>query len=424
MPAKSNNNANTDIVVDSENQDRAGFFEALSNSSLQRFVSATLLWGTGHQLITLSQGYLLFEMTASTLWLAALGAAVAIPNVIVGVIGGVLADRVPQTRLLKFGAVVAGIPMLMIAILYVSGTLAAWHIVLAGMFQGAGLAVDWISRLSLLPDVVPRNILIRSISLDQSVFNGARVLGPVVGGLLLGVTGPGPTYAVIAGLFGLTYLVYTTFNPTKQTLIARSVGVLSDLKEVIQVIRERPILRVNLMFTWVNAMVLGGLVFMLPAFAKQVFLTDESGLGFLFASVGTGAVLGAITVSWTGGIQRAGLALLLTDLMFGGLIVIWAHSNGMPIALSLAFLIGYFNSVHVAFGIAVIQFNVPAEVRGRVIGAYEIAWSGFPMGGLASGSLAAFFGLSNALIVLAGSLIVFTIFIALVSDKFRQSKIE
>ena len=67
-----------------------GLLGALRDSSLLRFVGATLMWGTGHQLITVSQGYLLFELTSSTIWLAALGAAVGIPNVIVAILAGIM----------------------------------------------------------------------------------------------------------------------------------------------------------------------------------------------------------------------------------------------------------------------------------------------------------------------------------------------
>ena len=424
MSAEQQSRSKNGESVTRESQDQVGFFDSLRHSSLQKFLTATLFWGTGHQLINVAQGYLLFELTGSTLWLAALGAAVGIPNIIVGVVGGVLADRIPRTRLLKFGALIAGLPMLMISVLYSTDLLEPWHIVFAGMFQGAGLAVDWISRLSLLPDVVPKKILVRSISLDQSVFNGARVAGPMIGGFMLGAVGPGPTYGIIAGLFGLAFLIYTTFRPVVQAARATSAGVVADLKEVARVIRDRPILRINLMFTWVNAMALGGLVFVLPAFAKEVFETNETGLGFLFAGVGTGAVAGAMTMSWTGGVRRAGPALLVTDVLFGAFIIAWAYTNELSLALTFAFLLGYFNSVHVALGIAVIQFSVPTEVRGRVIGAYEIAWSGFPMGGLASGSLAAVFGLRNALVILAIGLIVFTVAVAVVSERFRHSRIE
>ncbi len=408
----------------SRNPEGASFYDALRNSPLQRFVTATLFWGTGHQLINVAQGYLLFELTDSTLWLAALGAAVGIPNVVVGVMAGVLADRIPRTRLLKIGSVIAGLPMLAIAVLYETDNLEPWHLVIAGAFQGSGLAIDWISRLSLLPDIVDKRILVRSISLDQSVFNGARVAGPVIGGFVLATFGASAAYGVAAGLLGLSFIVYTTLKPVTQIARASHAGIVQDLAEVVRVIRSNPILRMNLMFTFVNALTLGGLVFILPAFAKNVFNTDETGLGILFAAVGTGAVAGAMTMSWTGGIRRAGPALLVTDLLFGGFVIVWAQTGNMLTALPFAFLLGYFNSVHVALGISVIQFNVPAEVRGRVIGAYEIAWSGFPLGGLASGSLAAIFGLRGSLTILAVGLIVFTLVVATVSSKFRNSRID
>ena len=95
----------------------------------------------------------------------------------------------------------------------------------------------------------------------------------------------------------------------------------------------------------------------------------------------------------------------------------------MSIALPMAFLFGYFNAVHIALGIGVIQINVPAEVRGRVLGAYELAWSGFPLGGLLSGSLAALVGLRGSLTILAIGLIIFTIFVAATSTEFRRLRI-
>jgi hypothetical protein len=129
-------------------------------------------------------------------------------------------------------------------------------------------------------------------------------------------------------------------------------------------------------------------------------------------------------MSWTGGVRRAGPALLLTDLLFGGFVIAWAFSSTMSAALPIAFLLGYFNAVHISLGIVVIQVNVPAEVRGRVLGAYELAWSGFPLGGLVSGSLAAAFGLRNSLTILAIGLIVFTLVVSAVSMQFRQLRIE
>ncbi len=401
-----------------------GLLGSLRDSALQRFVGATLMWGTGHQLITVSQGYLLFELTESTLWLAALGAAIGIPNVIVAVLGGLLADRVPRTRLLMIGSAIAGLPMLTIAVLLTFGALEPWHLLVAGAAQGSALALDWIARLSLLPDVVPKKSLIRAISIDQSAFNGARVLGPLIGGFILGSFGPTASYGLIAGFFGLAIVIYSTFRPRTSVAPGHHVGIIEDFKEVGRVLRGNTILRLNLLFTAVNAVMLGGLIFIIPAFAKEVFNTDEVGLGYLYAAIGLGAVAGAMTMSWTGGVKRAGPTLLVTNVLFGGFVIVWVATSTLSVALPIAFVLGYFNAVHISLGIAVIQVNVPAEVRGRVLGAYELAWSGFPLGGLASGSLAAAVGLRNSLTILAIGLIIFTMSVAVASLQFRQLRIE
>ncbi|HAI15742.1 MAG TPA: hypothetical protein DCM12_04615, partial [Gammaproteobacteria bacterium] len=286
------------------------------------------------------------------------------------------------------------------------------------------LAVDWISRLSLLPDVVPKGILVRAVSIDQSAFNGARVIAPIIGGFILAISGPTAAYGVIVGLFGLVLMAYRTFRPHTQLQPVAHRGIVEDLKDVGRVLASNLILRLNLMFTAVNALVLGGLIFIIPAFAKDVYETGETGLGYLFSAVGLGALVGALTMSWTGGVKRAGPALLVTDVLFGAFVVAWAFSSTMALALPIAFLLGYFNAVHIALGIAVIQVNVPAAVRGRVIGAYELAWSAFPLGGLVSGSLAAAFNLRYSLTILACGLVVFTVVVMLLSSQFRQLRID
>ena len=413
-PPESNTREDSDV----------GLFGTLANSQLRRFLMATTVWGTGHQLITVSQGYLLFELTDSALWLAALGAAVGVPNIIVAILGGILADRIPRKRILMIGATVAGLPMLAITILLATDSLEPWHLLMGGAAQGSALALDWIARLSLLPDVIPKKIMVRSVSIDQAAFNGARVIAPLIGGFILASSGATAAYGLVVGFFGLAIITYTTIKPHTEVSRGSHLGIVEDFKEVGRVLRSNVILRVNLMFTAVNALMLGGLIFIIPAFAKDIHGVGETGLGYLFAAVGLGAFAGAFTVFLTGGVRRSGIALLTTDVLFGALVFVWAFTTTMELALPIAFLLGYFNAVHIALGIGVIQVNVPAKVRGRVIGAYELAWAGFPLGGLVSGSLAAIYGLEYSLAILATGLIVFTIVTTLVSKSFRGIRID
>ena len=241
---------------------------------------------------------------------------------------------------------------------------------------------------------------------------------------MLGRYGPTTSYALIAGLLGMAIMIYTTFRPHTHVNPVGRIGIVEDFREVARVLKSNTILRYNLMFTAVNALALGGMIFITPAFAKEVFATDETGLGYLLGAVGFGAFAGAMTMSWTGGLHRAGPALLVTDIFTGVFVITWAFTNTLSLALPMAFFFGYFNAVHISLGIAVIQVNVPAEVRGRVLGAYELAWSGFPLGGLLSGSLAALFGLRGSLTIIAIGLIGFTVVVAVVSSQFRQLRIE
>ena len=203
----------TDTVTQADNEvvaEETGnrFLSAVRNAGVRRFTSGTMAWGTAHQMVTASQGFVLYEMTGSALWIAWLGAAVGGTNVIAAIIGGVLSDRIQRRTMLMAGATIAGIPMLAIAALYATDSLQPWHILLAGGAQGISLAIDWISRLSLLPTMVPRRIMISALSVDQAAFNGARVIGPLIAAGVLGSLGPTASYGIIGGLFAVAILIY------------------------------------------------------------------------------------------------------------------------------------------------------------------------------------------------------------------------
>jgi MFS family permease len=375
-------------------------------------------------MVTASQGFVLFEMTGSTLWIAWLGAAVGVPNIIAAIIGGVLSDRIQRRTLLMIGSAIVALPMIAIAVLYATDTLEPWHVLVAGAAQGTSLALDWISRLSLLPSLVPRRILVSAISLDQSVFNLARVAGPLITAGILATAGPSVSYGVIAGLFGAAIMVYVTFKPQAKAVGSNTEKIgfgsaIRELKEAGTALKADSVLSLNMVFTAMNAMMMGGFVFMIPPFVKEVFDSDELGLGIIFSATGGGAFLGALVVAKLGGNAPPGRGLLISNLLFAGAVALYTTTDSIVLAGVVAFFAGLFNAFHVALGISLIQVNVPDEIRGRVTGAYEIAWSSFPLGGLVIGSLAYFTGLRGAVAI--GSLVValLTVTIYVLSPKLR-----
>jgi MFS family permease len=421
----------TDTLPQAENTTAASetgnrFLGALRNPGLRRFTSGTIAWGTAHQMVTASQGFVLYEMTGSALWIAWLGAAVGGTNVIAAIIGGVLSDRIQRRTMLIAGAIIAGLPMVGIAVLYATDALEPWHILIAGSAQGISLAIDWISRLSLLPTMVPRRIMVSALSVDQAAFNGARVIGPLIAAAVLGSLGPTASYGIIGGLFGVAIIIYTTFktrpieakegegHPTGIAAIAH------EMREAGSALRADSILSLNVLFTAMNAMMLGGFVFMIPVFAKDVFNSGEAGLGTIFAATGVGAFIGALIVATRGGIDSAGRGLLVSNLLFAGAAAIYTTTGNLALAAVVGFFVGLFNAFHVAMGIAAIQVNVPDAVRGRVTGVYELAWASFPLGGLVAGSLAWALGPRPALAITAAAVATLTVTVFSLSPRMRH----
>lgn len=405
---------------------RGRFADALRNPGLRRFTAGTLAWGTAHQMITASQGFVLLELTDDRIWLAWLGAAVGIPNIIAAIIGGVLADRLQRRTMLILGSSIVALPMLAIAVLYATDSLEPWHILLAGSAQGVSLAIDWISRLSLLPVMVPRRIMVSALSIDQAAFNAARVFGPLIAAGILASVGTSASYAVITGLFALAIIIYFTFKRQPKDANGadkEKIGFGSafhEIKEAASALRTDSILSLNVLFTAVNAMMLGGFVFMIAAFVKEEFESGALGLGLIFSTTGTGAFIGALIVAYRGGTASAGKGLVVSNLLFAGAAGLYAIAGNTAVAATIAFFFGLFNAYHIALGISTIQTNVADHVRGRVTGAYELAWASFPLGGLIVGSLAELVGLRGAIAIAAGAVATMTVTVFAWSSRMRN----
>ncbi len=374
------------------------FLGALSEDQFRRYTLGTFVWGSAHQLITLVQGYTLFKLTDSTLYLAALGGSVGAMAVIMPIAGGFLNDRLPRKRLLLTGSAAMTLAMALVTALYAAGDLQPWQVLVAGSVQGAFLGLDWTTRQALLPAVVSRPRLVSAVSVDLASFNLARIAAPLVGGAVLAKWGGPSAYGLISGLFASSVLVALSLQPAPFVARDGVRPIWGDLKEVAALLKGDQVLSVNMLFTAVNALMLGGIIYLLPAFAEREIGTGERGLSWLFTAVGLGALVASIAMSVIGAVRRAGAWLIASDLAFAALVVGFAASGSLGLALAAAAALGFFNSVHITLGAAAIQLASPEAMRGRVFGVYEVAWGLFPLGGLVLGTLASWTGLAWALV--------------------------
>jgi MFS family permease len=393
---------------------------ALGEAAFRRFIIGTFCWGSAHQLVTLAQGYTLFSITGSTLYIAALGAAVGVPQLIFSAAGGFMNDRLPRKPLLIAGSLTVSTAMAAIAVAHALDALQPWHILLAGAVQGAFLGFDWTTRNAMLPSVVSRPRLVSAVSADLTAFNLARTVAPLAGSSVLQAWGGPPVYAIIAGLLlGNVGLVLTLTAPPVAARAA-SASLSKDIRELSALVRGNGVIATNMLFTAVNALMAGGLIYLMPVFAEREFDAGGRGLGVLMTAMGAGAFIAGGVLAVRGTVGKPGPALVASNVLFAGAAAGLALSGPLWVGVLAAGAAGLFNSYHIALGAAAIQLATPEAARGRVFGLYEVAWGMFPLGGLVFGALARGAGLNVAVASGALATLAFTLFVWLLSPSVRR----
>ena len=339
-------------------------------------------------LVLISNSFLIDDMTGSGLWLAALGASLAIPQFIFAGVGGVLADRLPRRVMLVSGSVIGAATMVILAALSFADLLEPWHIVAAGVSFGAALGNDWSARQAFIANLVHRSQLVRAVSFDQTSFHISRVTAPLMGGVLLASTGSEGTFTLGAVSFLIAALLLMTLNP-RQDIEEHSPPVWEGISEAIQKLRSDSVVSVVIVFTAVNALFLGGFIYLAPVFATDVLNGGSIEQGTILTGMGIGAVVGALWLGWRGNVRRAGLAMLVTNVLTVLAIAMFTFSTVLAASAVLAVIAGVVNAVHITLGTVAIQTRVEDEMRGRMFGIYEMAWGFFPAGGIVFGGLVA-----------------------------------
>jgi len=374
-------------------------------------------------LVFMSNSFLIYDITGSGLWLAALGASLAVPQFIFAGVGGVLADRVPRRIMLISGSVIGAVTMSILAVLGFTDTLEPWHIVASGVAFGAALGNDWTARQAFITNLVHRSQLVRAVSFDQTSFHISRMVAPIMGGILLSQFGGEGTFTMGAVTFSIAALLLVTLRPS-QEIEERQPPLWEGISDAFRKIRSDSIVMSVLVFTAVNAMFTGGFIYLAPVYAKDIFGGGSVEQGAILTGMGLGAVVGALWLGWRGDVRRAGMAMLLTNaltvLVIGG----FSISTLLFASVALAFIGGAVSAIHITLGTVAIQTRVEDAMRGRVFGIYEMAWGFFPAGGIVFGGLLAAFGPESALIIGVVGTGIVTALIWLASQAIRSYTLD
>lgn len=346
-------------------------FRALENRNYRLFYAGQLISVTGSWLQSTAQAWLILDLTHSAFMLGLLVMAQFLPNLLLQPLGGVVADRFPKRRTL---VVTQTSFMLVAAVLGVAvgfHFVQTWEVFIAVLAFGLINVVDGPARQAFVPEMVGSRQLPNAVALNSSVFNGARVVGPAVAGILIATVGT----ALCFDLNAISYLavIWALFmmRPEELHLTQRSrvvAGTLAQIREGATTARHTPEVLLVILLMLVVGTFSYNLSVLIPALARQGLHVGAAGFGFLSAALGVGALLGALGVAYAG--RATVRALLVGCAVFGLFLGLAGSVPSLPLAMVVLAIAGAGMIVYSATSNSIIQLRSPAPLRGRVMSLY------------------------------------------------------
>ena len=352
-----------------------------------------------------AQGWLVYDMTGSSLYLGLVGLARAIPALAFSLVGGAVADRYDRRAIMGMANAAVAFSAIMLGLLTLTGLVQVWHILVLALITGTAFSFEMPARQSLVSYLVPAKDVVSALSLNSVAFNTAQVLGPALAAILIEAIGEGPVFV----LNGLTYVTVVVaaimMRPTIPAATTRATGnLLANVVEGLRYVRRTPAL-----FALVTSMAVVSLLArpfgqLMPAFARDVLEVGAGGLGALNSAAGGGALAGAVLSAGLGSYRGRGLAVVLSAVGFGVALIAFGLSTNFVLSLVLSTVIGLLSAFSGINTNTLLQANSEARMRGRVISLHGLTMMGVvPLGVMLEGMLGSVLGVP-LVVVIAGVL--------------------
>ena len=372
--------------------------EALHDDHFRRLWLAGLCVNVGRWLDFLVLGWLVLELTGSPFMVGLAAFCRFAPMIVLGLFAGLLIDRLPRGRVLVGVQCVNLAVALLLGLLFAIGWGGFWSLIVLETVLGIAWAIDFPSRRTVLFTLVGPSRVTNAVSLESVSMQGTKIVGPVLGGVLLARVGPVACYLVLAALY-LGSLLLTLSLSRRVPLPATGSGdesILAGLATGLREARAQPAILGVLIIT----VVMNGLVFpyqqLLPVFARDVLEVGPELLGVLVAVGGFGTLVGAL---WTAGRPDfvAHRQLFVGGSMLAGLlVVVQSFSFGYLLSLPIQFAIGLADAGFGTMQSTIVLLAAHERARGRVLGILSVCIGTNPLGALGVGLATTYVGPSVA----------------------------
>ncbi|HKY49909.1 MAG TPA: MFS transporter [Candidatus Limnocylindria bacterium] len=336
-------------------------------------------------------------------YLGLVGLARAIPGLAFGLVGGAVADRADRRRLLMVTQISAAIVAFVLAVLTITEQINIVEVVLISALNSIIFSFDAPTRQAMVPRLVTDRELMSAIGLNSAAFNGATLVGPLIGGVLIIPFGVGGLMLInaITYLAVVAALVAIAPQPSEPR---RRLSMLASIREGLGYIRRDPVLRWVVVLTVTTALFTRPYIQLLPAEA-QLLGVGALELSWLLAASGVGALAGALMTASLGGWRRRGALLVGSALAHGVLLAVFAAQRSLIGAMVFIGLTSFAVMVFLGMANTLMQTRTPDHLRGRAMSVHTMVFMGFmPLGQMLLGSLGTVAGIDIAF--LAGGIVV------------------
>ncbi len=354
-------------------------------------------WGdlvsqTGTQITIVAVFFQVYSLTRSAAAVGLIGLVQFVPLTVATIVGGPLIDRLDRRKIL----LLAQSAFMATSATLLGGAIAG-HPPVALVYAAAGVAagvsgVASPTRGSIIPNLIPRELLPSAVALNQVMWNAAQVVGPAVGGVIIARAGLAWAYGIDVASFAAAMYATVRLSPQvpRRTEAVAATGIRA-IREAFQFVRGSRVLQATFIVDLV-AMIFGMPRALFPVLAITQFHRGAEIVGALFSSIAVGALIGAATTGWVSRVRRQGRAVLVAVAVWGASIAIFGVVHSLAAAFVLLAVAGTADVISAVFRGTILQSTVTDGVRGRLSAIHILVVTGGPrLGDLEAGLVAAAF---------------------------------
>jgi len=377
-----------------------------------RFREYRLLWtgfvclAMGLWMDQVARGWLIYELTNSTVQLGLVRGIQALPILLLSPIAGSMADRYGRKMQMMIALSLDGVMYAALAILIFTGLIQPWHVYVTALGSAIVQTFHHPSRAAMIADAVPPSHLTNAIGLNSIAFNVSRSTAPALAGVIIARFGTGGSFAVQAVLYLMatwaTLLLRlgrspaaSSKSPTQREAFGRSIV------EGWRFSWKNEKVRAGLLVVMFAALFITPFTTLLPVFARDILGVGATGQGLLLTGMGLGALCSAVLIATVGDRLPRGMVMLVGVALYGISVAVFAASPWFRLSIVLMLFVGLFHVTSHALVQTVVQANSPTEFRGRTMAIFQQNHFMMTIGSMLIGTLASLWGAQWALVLMS-----------------------